>query len=61
MKQIMGGAFGGTCRCVADTELRCCWNFDVIAPSTCPSGYQYGCPIPFCWLLPCANPADNSL
>lgn len=62
MKQIMGGSGGADCRCILDTESpRCCWDFDVKPPYDCPKGSQYGCLIPYCWLLPCANPADDTL
>jgi hypothetical protein len=62
MKQIMGGGGAANCRCVADNELGCCWDStNVPADVYCPKGSYYACFIPYCWQLPCANPADDSL
>lgn len=55
----MGGGGSNNCRCVADTELGCCWDFGVVAAQDCAKGSQYACFIPYCWLLPCANPAGG--
>ncbi len=63
MKRIMGGGGSANCRCVGDNEAPfCCWDFiNVPADVNCPKGSQYACFIPYCWQLPCANPADDSL
>jgi hypothetical protein len=60
MKKILGGGATEKCRCVGENEGPfCCWDFAVLAPLECPKGSQYACFIPFCWQLPCANPAGD--